>query len=390
MDYLSTPSTTDESENASRNNNGQSLSISSVNSSNSVSTRTERSRKRLRLDFLSESEIESEEENTREQTSSKIKKKVEKIHGKLMAFILSNNLPFKIVESVEFQDFIDSIKNNYYKLPCRQTSGNLKMKLKLEFDAVEYGSITTDCWSSNSNLSYMGITFHYLDNSMHLTSRYLCLKYMEESHSAIYLKECLEKVLLSWNLRDKVYGVVTDSAANIKAALELFSGNIQRIPCAAHKLHLCVNDLFKIKNIKFKLDKERNREMAFIRDVDKDGCSRDLMIDEITQNQITSINAIKNELLNPLMSKCRRLVGSFKHSDSLTRILKEKQTSLESPNKTKLIQDVSTRWNTSYDMMYSILINKNALVSMSLDRENSVIRQNMPTEIEFIILQDLC
>ena len=41
-------------------------------------------------------------------------------------------------------------------------------------------------------------------------------------------------------------------------------------------------------------------------------------------------------------------------------------------------------------MMYSILINKDALVSMSLDRENSVIRQNMPSEIEFIILQDLC
>ncbi|CAF1109828.1 unnamed protein product, partial [Brachionus calyciflorus] len=180
-DYLSTPSTTDESENASRNSNGQSLSISSANSSNSISlckicstqvkiynsSTTELinhlsehgideksnladwSRKRLRLDFSSESEIESEEENTKEQT---------------------NNLPFNIVESVEFQDFIDSIKKNYYKLPCRQTvkntilyqmSENLKMKLKLEFDAVEYGSTTTDCWSSNSNLSYMGITFHY-------------------------------------------------------------------------------------------------------------------------------------------------------------------------------------------------------------------------------------
>ncbi|CAF0736244.1 unnamed protein product [Brachionus calyciflorus] len=90
-----------------------------------------------------------------------------------------------------------------------------------------------------------------------------------------------------------VYGVVTFSAANIKAALELFCGNFQRIPCAAHKLHLI------------------NREMAFIRDMDKEGCSRDLMTDEITQNQITTINAIKNKLLNPLMSKYRHAIVSM-------------------------------------------------------------------------------
>ena len=90
------------------------------------------------------------------------------------------------------------------------------------------------------------------------------------------------------------------------------------------------------------------------------------------------------------MAKCRRLVGSFKHSDILTRNLKEKQITLDCVHRTKLVQDVPTRWNTSYDMMNSILLNKNALISMSLDRENATIKNNIPTETEFNLMEDLC
>jgi hypothetical protein len=39
---------------------------------------------------------------------------------------------------------------------------------------------------------------------------------------------------------------VTDGAANMKVAISKFVG-ITHIPCAAHKLNLCVQDLFKEK-----------------------------------------------------------------------------------------------------------------------------------------------
>ena len=50
----------------------------------------------------------------------------------------------------------------------------------------------------------MGVTFHYLDKSMNLTSRYLCLQYLDQGHSAYYLYECLDKILVNWNLKEKV------------------------------------------------------------------------------------------------------------------------------------------------------------------------------------------
>ena len=88
-------------------------------------TQISRALKRLRLDFSSESEMETDVEDvTNTQLSSRKRKKMEKINSKVMAFILSNNLPFNIVESFEFQDLLDSIKKNFYKLPCRQTVKN--------------------------------------------------------------------------------------------------------------------------------------------------------------------------------------------------------------------------------------------------------------------------
>lgn len=81
---------------------------------------------------------------------------------------------------------------------------NLRSKLLVEFRLVDFGSVTTDCWSSNSNLSYMGLTFHYVDDKMGLRSRNLNLYYLEEAHSAAYLSQSLDQILVRWNIRDKV------------------------------------------------------------------------------------------------------------------------------------------------------------------------------------------
>ena len=48
------------------------------------------------------------------------------------------------------------------------------------------------------------------------------------------------------------------------------------------------------------------------------------------------------------------------------------------------------RWNSTFDMIDTLLINKDALISMSLERINSIIKQNIPTESEWNILEELC
>ena len=51
---------------------------------------------------------------------------------------------------------------------------------------------------------------------------------------------------------------------------------------------------------------------------------------------------------------CRKLVGHFKHSTLAMAALKEKQEQLNL-DKHRLIQDVSTRWNSTYFMFERLL-----------------------------------
>lgn len=75
--------------------------------------------KKICLDFADLNEP-SQTEDSNSSLSDSIPK-IEKIHQKLIKFILTCNLPFNIVESEEFQDFINMIRPDFYKLPCRQT-----------------------------------------------------------------------------------------------------------------------------------------------------------------------------------------------------------------------------------------------------------------------------
>jgi hypothetical protein len=43
--------------------------------------------------------------------------------------------------------------------------------------------------------------------------------------------------------------VVTDSAANVRAAVNVLSDNVEGIPCSAHRINLWVNDLFTVVKI---------------------------------------------------------------------------------------------------------------------------------------------
>ena len=59
--------------------------------------------------------------------------------------------------------------------------------------------------------------------------------------------------------------------------------------------------------------------------------------------------AIKCQQVDRVAARIRRIVPFFHKSSTATAIMESKQHLLELP-KHKLIQDVSTRWNSTYDM----------------------------------------
>ena len=75
---------------------------------------------------------------------------------------------------------------------------------------------------------------------------------------------------------------------------------------------------------------------------DKNGILKTTDIFEEDAKQIMELNYHK-QILNDLVMKLKKLVGSFNHNDGLVRRLKEKQETLNNELKIKLIQDMLVR-----------------------------------------------
>lgn len=62
----------------------------------------------------------------------------------------------------------------------------------------------------------------------------------QENHTAVNLAAELEKIISFWHLQGKVMCIVSDNAANIKAASDIISPKVSHIFCFAHTINLIV------------------------------------------------------------------------------------------------------------------------------------------------------
>ncbi len=250
-------------------------------------------------------------------------------------------------------------------MPCRQTltyrlipgiAEELKNDIKTEFsnsNSCTSICVTTDLWSTPSSESFMGVTTHYVDRDLMLRHWTIALRYMEDSHTAEHLYRHLNDILEEFGIETKTKFACTDTAANIKKAIGYFgTRNVQWLPCSCHLLNLVVQGVL-----------ERG-----------DG----------------------DNIISSLVAKVRRFVTSFRHSSFLQKQLKDKQLAVNSQFRIKLVQDVCTRWNSVYDMIHALNLNKSALESLindrNLQRQNKTIEtitRNFPSQSEFMIISDL-
>ncbi|KAL1262297.1 hypothetical protein QQF64_007562 [Cirrhinus molitorella] len=177
-------------------------------------------------------------------------------------------------------------------------------------------------WTSISNHNYLGVTVHIIDCDWKLKSSALTVLKSVTRH---YSDACAEQFLTvadEWGIREKVTTVGTDSARNMVAAARKLP--FHHMPCAAHVL------------------------------------------------QRTITVCLSDSGFADTLTKCRKIVGHFKHSPANTEELHQQQTAL-GQQREQMIQDVSTRWNSSLEMITRLLRNEEAVKATLAQQKHKLV-----------------
>ncbi|CAI9279607.1 unnamed protein product [Lactuca saligna] len=112
-------------------------------------------------------------------------------------------------------------------------------------------ALTTDCWTSVQNLSYMCLTAHFIDDNWKLHKRILNFRNID-SHKGKEIGKEVESCILYWGIEEKLSCITVDNAsandvvvAHIKDNLMdklVLGGEFFHMRCATHILNLIVKD----------------------------------------------------------------------------------------------------------------------------------------------------
>lgn len=179
--------------------------------------------------------------------------------------------------------------------------------------------------------------------------------FLPHPHTADNIVDEIKKVLAQFNLNNKIITLVTDGGANmIKAARDM---KTERLSCVAHGLHnLVMIDTFsKIPEV--------NSFIAEARTIIKVLAFKSQEIEEIKEiTQQEEINNILDTVEN--LEEILEADARFNHTLSSNEHSYAK-TFPSFISSSGLHKDVATRWNSTLDMLASLLKNKGKLTVLT-------------------------
>ena len=253
--------------------------------------------------------------------------RAKEITHRLAEMIAIDLQPFSIVEDIGFCRLMANLEPRY-SLPSRrylsevvipEIHSNVKHRITELIQSAKYISLTTDIWTStNCHHSFLSLTAHFIVcPSMEKKDVMLTSWLFDESHTGANISSAILSRMQSWEIEEKVVCVVRDNAANMVAGLNI--ANVASLPCLAHSLQLII----------------------------KDGV---LLQPAVVQ----------------LLNCARSIVGHYHRSNVAFNTFRQIQSQLNLPAH-RLIQDVPTRWNSSYYMLERLVEQKKAITASNAE-----------------------
>ncbi|XP_043725796.1 zinc finger BED domain-containing protein RICESLEEPER 2-like [Telopea speciosissima] len=251
----------------------------------------------------------------------------EVVREMILTLIVKNELPSRFVEVFK--------KENH----------NIREAVKSFVGRV---LVTTDLWTSVSNDGYMTLTTHYIDKSWVLHKRLIKFTVLTPPHTGAHICEAVGKILTEWGIEGRLFSCTVDNTSandvfvshvrtnlNTKGTL-VCKGEFFHIRCCAHILNLIVQDGIKL-------------------------------IDKAVQKVRDSVKFVKS-------SQARKV----RFAESCGQIGLNTKRGLHG--------DVSTRWNSTFQMLDDVLFYRQAFNNFENLESNY---RDRPTEEEWPKIQKI-
>ncbi|XP_069374455.1 E3 SUMO-protein ligase ZBED1 isoform X1 [Paralichthys olivaceus] len=235
----------------------------------------------------------------------------------VLQMLIYDMRPLSVVDGAGFQQMIAQFNPDYI-LPSRTHFTHLMQQkysttfLKVKEILKEVNSsltLTSDVWTSRATEAYLGVSCHFITKDWQMKTLNLATLPLEERHTAANIMIWMEEVIEKFDiLPSKIKAIVHDNGSNMVAAAQLLEEKHgwSSVRCAGHTLQLIVN------------------------------------------------SALKEPSINKATGTARSLVEHFRRSELANSKLKKKQQQMNTAEH-KLIQDVITRWNSTYYMVERLL-----------------------------------
>lgn len=140
--------------------------------------------------------------------------------------IIKCNMPLSLVENNSFRDFMQECNLKWNPISSKKLKNDviksfidqMKRSMRDTLDTVQHVTLTIDAWSDRRCRSFIGITCHFINSKMEPQVLLIDLVRLKSPHTGENIYRTTERVLDHFNLKEKVFRIVTDNAAAMKKA----------------------------------------------------------------------------------------------------------------------------------------------------------------------------
>ncbi|KAJ4971285.1 hypothetical protein NE237_004384 [Protea cynaroides] len=199
-------------------------------------------------------------------TSRNLKIDLNVVHEMVLNLVIKNELPLKFVEYEGFRKLMLYLNPDYIPISRNILLSDIQNIFKKEKNTIREAikssagrvSVTIDLWTSISNDKYMTLTAHFIDRSWVLHKKLIKFTVLIPPHSDADICDTVGKILTEWGLEGRLFSVTVDDASgndvfvsylrtNLNANDALVcKGEFFHVCCCAHVLNLIVQDAIKL------------------------------------------------------------------------------------------------------------------------------------------------